>query len=296
LPSYRHARSLWPVIAFGLRFQAVSITGLVREQGLNVAIATLSGVGTLGLWTLAKRLLEIPSLIFEPLHRVAFPYMSQVRAAREDPGPLIERGMRVSATAAGVVLTGLAASAAGLVPGLFGQQWSESAVAVQWVCASLLLAAPLAVVAVGFLYAAGEPAVVLRATVLHTLTLFAVAFPLLPYAGVTAIGVGSLTGALVDALVIGRAVGRLSSARPFRLLGTPFLIAVPAAVGGAAVTSALGNGLVGGVAGGCVGAGGYLVGSFAFRREASLDTVSLALRSIRDGLARGSVPPAPVAG
>ena len=295
-PSYRQARSLWPVIAFGARFQANSVAGMLREQGLNGAVGLLAGVGTLGLWTLAKRLLEIPLLVIEPLHRVAFPYMSQIRAVREDPGPLIERGMRVTATAAGVVLTGLAASAPGLVPGLFGEQWRESAVAVQWVCASLLVTAPLAVVAVGFLYAAGEPAVVLRATILHTLTLFAVAFPLLPFAGIAAIGAGSLAGAVVDALVVGRAVGRLSSARPLPLLVTPFLLASPAAILGAVVTTALGNDLMAGVAGGLVGSLAYTAGALVFRRDALIDTASLVLRSIREGVARSSAPPAPATG
>ncbi len=158
--------------------------------------------------------------------------MSQLQAAREDPGPVIERGIRVSGTAAGVVLTALAASASGLVPGVFGEQWSETAVAVQWVCVSLIVAAPLAVVAVGFLYAIGEPSVVLRATIAHTLTLFAVAFPLLPFIGVNAIGAGSLAGAVVDAVLLGRAVSRRSSARPFRLMAVPLLLGVPAGARG----------------------------------------------------------------
>ena len=223
------------MISFGVRFQGISFAGMLREQGLNVGIAVFSGVGTLGLWTLAKRIIEIPVLITEPLHRVAFPYMSQLRAAQEDPGPAIERGIRVTGTAAGIVLTGLAAAASGLVPAVFGEQWSETAVAVQWVCVSLLVAAPLAVVAVGFLYATGEPEVVLRATVAHTLTLFAVAFPLLPFFGVSAIGAGSLAGAVVDAVILGRAVGRRSSARPFPLMAVPLVLGIPAAVIGALV-------------------------------------------------------------
>jgi len=293
LPSLRGARSLWPVIAFGLRFQGVSVAGMLREQGLNAGIAGLSGVGTLGLWTLAKRVIEIPVLIIEPLHRVAFPYMSQLQAAREDPGPVIERGIRVTGTAAGVVLTGLFASASGLVPGVFGEQWNETAVAVQWVCVSLMVAAPLAVVAVGFLYAAGEPSVVLRATIAHTLTLFAVTFPLLPFFGVSAIGAGSLAGAVVDAVILGRAVGRRSSARPFPLMATPLLLGAPAAVAGALVTQRLGDDFVAGVAGGSVAALVYLSAVFAFRRATLLETAALVLRSVRAGLGRERTVPIP---
>ena len=293
LPSYRSARSLLPVIAFGLRFQGISIAGMLREQGLNAGVAGFSGVGTLGLWTLAKRVIEIPVLITEPLHRVAFPYMSQLRATREDPGPVIERGIRVTGTAAGVVLAGLAASATGLVPGVFGAQWSGTAVAVQWVCVSLIVAAPLAVVAVGFLYAIGEPSIVLRATIAHTLTLFAVAFPLLPVYGVSAIGAGSLAGAVVDAAILGRAVGRRSSARPFRLMAVPLVLGIPAAGAGWLVTRELGNDFVAGLAGGSLAAVAYVAAVFVFRRATLVETVSLVLRSVRAGVGRDRAAPIP---
>jgi O-antigen/teichoic acid export membrane protein len=294
VPSYSAARSLWPVISFGVRFQGISVAGMLREQGLNTGIAGLAGVGTLGLWTLAKRVIEIPVLITEPLHRVAFPYMSQLRAAQEDAGPAIERGIRVTGTAAGVVLTGLAAGASGLVPGVFGEQWSETAVAVQWVCASLLVAAPLAVVAVGFLYAVGEPSIVLRATVAHTLVLFAVAFPLLPFVGVSAIGAGSLAGAVVDAVILGRAVARRSSARPFQLMAVPLLLGAPAAIVGSLLTHRLGDDFPAAVIGGSFAATLYVTAVFVLRRDTLVETGSLLLRSVRAGIGRdrGSAVPA----
>lgn len=286
LPSFRGVRSLWPVISFGLRFQGISAAGMVREQGLNAGIAVLSGVGTLGLWTLAKRVIEIPMLITEPLHRVAFPYMAQLRAGGEDPGPVIERGIRVSGTAAGIVLTGLAASASGLVPAVFGAQWAETAVAVQWVSVSLLVAAPLAVVAVGFLYAMGEPSIVLRATIAHTLTLFVVAFPLLPFIGVNAIGAGGLAGAFVDAAILGRAVALRSSARPFRLMAVPLLLGGPAAIVGWGVTHRLGDDFPAAIAGGALASALYVAALFVCRRETLLETSTLVILSLRAGLAR----------
>ena len=274
------------MISFGVRFQGVSVAGMLREQVLNAGVAGLAGVGTLGLWTLAKRVIEIPVLIIEPVHRVAFPYMSQLRAAQEDPGAIIERGIRVAGTAAGVVLVGLFAGASGLVPGVFGEQWTDTAVAVQWVCVSLLVAAPLAVVAVGYLYALGEPAVVLRATIAHTLTLFAVTFPLLPFMGVHAIGAGSLAGALVDALIMGRAIAARSSARPFRLMAVPLALGLPAATLGALSTRGLGNDLLAGLAGGSLAALAYLVAVFLLRRQTFFETGALVVRSVRAGLGR----------
>jgi O-antigen/teichoic acid export membrane protein len=293
LPSFEGARSLLPVVSFGLRFQGISLAGMLREQGLNAGVAGLAGVGTLGIWTLAKRVIEIPVLLIEPLHRVAFPYMSQLQAAAEDPAPVIERGIRVTGAAAGVVLVGLAAGAAGLVPGVFGAQWSETAVAVQWVCCSLIVAAPLAVVAVGYLYALGEPSIVLRATIAHTLTLFAVAFPLLPFYGVSAIGAGSLAGAVVDAAILGRVVGARSGARPFRLMAVPLVLGVPAAAAGAVVTRELGSDFVAGAAGGALGAVLYLIALFVLRRSTLVETAWLVRRSVTVALARDARVPAP---
>jgi O-antigen/teichoic acid export membrane protein len=212
--------------------------------------------------------------------------MSQLQAAREDPGPVIERGIRVTGTAAGVVLVGLAAGATGLVPGVFGEQWTDTAVAVRWVCVSLLVAAPLAVVAVGFLYASGEPGVVLRATVAHTLTLFAVTFPLLPFVGIHAIGAGSLAGAVVDAVIMGRAVAARSSVRPFRLMAVPLALGLPAAVLGALATRELGNDLLAGLAGGSLAALAYLTAVFLLRRDTFLETGALLVRSVRAGIGR----------
>jgi O-antigen/teichoic acid export membrane protein len=212
--------------------------------------------------------------------------MAQLRATREDPGPVIERGIRVTGTAAGIVLTGLAASASGLIPGVFGEQWSGTAVAVQWVCVSLIVAAPLAVVAVGFLYAVDEPAVVLRATIAHTVTLFVVAFPLLPLVGVHAIGAGSLAGAIVDAVILGRAVAARSSARPFRLMAVPVVLGVPAALVGALATRALGGDFPAAVAGGALATLLYVASVYVFRRETLLETAWLVRRSVEAGLGR----------
>jgi O-antigen/teichoic acid export membrane protein len=179
------------------------------------------------------------------------------------------------------------------VPGVFGEQWRETAVAVQWVCGSLLVAAPLAVVAVGFLYAIGEPSVVLRATIAHTLTLFAVAFPLLPFIGVSAIGAGSLAGAVVDAVILGRAVARRSSARPFRLMAVPMCLGAPAAVAGWLVTRQLGDDFAAALVGGSFAAVVYAGAVFLFRRETLLETGSLVLRSVRAGLGRDAAAAIP---
>ena len=277
LPSYRGVRALRPVIAFGLRFQAVSLTGMAREQGLNAGVAAISGVSTLGLWALTKRLLELPALMFEPLHRVSFPYLSRVLAAGKDPARLLDRGVAMAGALSGLVLVSTAAAAPEVVPALFGEEWEQVARILQLVCAALFVAGPVAVAGVGFLYAVGAPSVVLRATLLHTATLFAVAFTLLPFLGPAAIGLGSLSGAIVDALVMDRALRRRTSARPLRRLAPILLVGAVAAATGLFVTEAAGPGVLAGLAGATVAALVYVAALAVVRREVVLD----AARQIR---------------
>jgi O-antigen/teichoic acid export membrane protein len=295
-PSLKGARELRPVIAFGVRFQGVSLAGILREQVLNAGVAIIGGVATLGLFSLARRLLELPVLVFEPLHRVSFPFMTHVLAAREDPARLIERGIAISAGAAGLVLSVTAAAAPELVPGLFGEQWRDGGVIIPWICAALLVAGPLSVAAVGYLYARGEPSVVLRAIVLHSVALLAVAFSLLPIVGPAAIGMGSLAGAIVDGTIMARALSSRTTARPLRPLIPVLVIAVASGLVGIALSSATGTGLaaaaVGAAAAGCI----YVAALAIFRMETIREIARLLRQAVSSSLARERPLPAGTTG
>jgi O-antigen/teichoic acid export membrane protein len=217
---------------------------------------------------------------------VSFPYLSQLLAARERLASLLDRGIAVTATASGLVLATFAAAAPGLVPSLFGEQWRESAVIVQWVCGSLMVAGPISVVGVGYLFAAGLPSVVLRATILHTLVLFAVTFPLLPVAGPSAIGIGSLAGAVVDAVVMGRAVAVHAGAHPFRPLAAPLAAALLAAALGTLLTATAGDDLLAACAGGAAAAAVYVAILATVRQRVLLETAGLALATARSAFGR----------
>ena len=286
LPTLRGIRELRPVITFGLRFQGVSLAGIAREQGLNTGVALIGGVATLGLFSLARRLLELPVLMFEPLHRVSFPYMTHVLAAREDPAALIDRGVAISAAGAGLVLSGTAAASYELVPALFGEQWRAAGTIVPWICAALVVAGPVSVVGVGYLYAKGEPGMVLRAILLHTVALYAVAFPLLPLIGPAAIGLGSLAGAVVDTAIMSHAISKRTTARPLRSLVPLVAIAACAGVAGVAVSDAAGSGLLSAIAGGLAAAAVYVALLAAFRMTVLRDTARLMAMAVRNGLAR----------
>src|SRR5204862_54649 len=111
-------RRVRPLLGFGVRFQAASATGLIQEQGLNAGIAAIGSVATLGLWSLAKRLMDVPFLLFDALWRVSYPTMAQLVATKENVAPLLERAVSMAAVASGLILTALAGSCAVLVAGL----------------------------------------------------------------------------------------------------------------------------------------------------------------------------------
>ena len=281
LPSYRGVSALRPLIAFGLRFQAISLAAMGREQGLNAGIAAISGVVTLGYWSLTRRLLSFPALLFQPLHRVAFPLLSRTLAQKRDPGAMLDRGIGVSAVVSGLVLGAMAASASEVVPAVFGGQWGPSAVIFQYVCVSLLVSGPVSVVAVGFLYASDAPGVVLRATIVHTLVLFAVTFSLLPSLGPKAIGIGSLAGAIVDVLIMSRGVATRCSARPLAQLLPVVAIGLVAGAIGMLVTAEAGSGFAAGVAGAVAAAAADLALLLVFRRRTAADTAGLLVQAVR---------------
>ena len=294
-PSYRGARRLRPIMAFGVRFQAVSLAGVGREQGLNAGVALIGGVSTLGVFTLSRRLLELPVLVFEPLHRVAFPVLAHELAAKRDPSRLIERGVVISAAAGGLVLAGTAAAAPELVPGLFGEEWRAGGLIIPWICAALAVAGPLSVVGVGYLYAVGEPGVVLRAVLLHTVGLYVAAFSLLPLLGPEAIGIGSFTGALVDAFIMNRALCRRTAARPARRLAPLLAIAAASAVIGIAITEAAGTGIPAAVIGGLSAGAIYLAAMAILQTAALKETARVITEAARHSLRRERAPLAPAA-
>ena len=70
-----------PLLGFGVKLQAGSLTAVAREQLLNLGVAAVAGLGTLGVWALAWRVMQVPALLFQTVGRVAFPAMSRFLAA-----------------------------------------------------------------------------------------------------------------------------------------------------------------------------------------------------------------------
>lgn len=282
VPSPRFAwQRVRGLMAFGIRFQAVTAVQLVRDQGLNAAIVALTTVSTLGLVTIARRLLEVPYLLLGATFRVSFPTMSQLLAQKADPGPLIERAVGVTTVASGLVLTGLAASAPGLVPGLFGVPWRDAATVLPAACLGLCVGGSVSVATQGYLYAVGDAAAVLRASLLQTLVQFLVVLVALPWIGVVAVGMGWLASNLVEAVVLWRATAARTQVRLAGQLAAPVSAGIAAGAAGWFTTRALGSDLVAGLFGGALAAAVYLVLVLVLNRRLVTETVDMALSSVR---------------
>lgn len=243
-------RLIKPLVGFGLRFQAVNAVWIVGEQSLNLSVGAIGGSSALGLWVLARRVMEVPYLLIASLWRVSFPTMSKLVAAKENVGPLVERAVGVAAVGIGLGLTGIAGGAPGLVPGLFGSQWEAATAILPGACLAVAVSGSVAVATQGYLYAVGDTTTVLRAEVVQVTLWFAVALPLLPVMGVGSVGVGWCISSTAQAAVLGRAAARRTGARVFRPLLAPLAVGVGAASAGWGVTVQAGSDLPAGIAGG----------------------------------------------
>lgn len=273
-------RLVRPQLSFGVRFQATNAMWLVGQQGLNISLASIAGVSTLGLWSLISRVMQIPGLLVQSLYRVSFPTMSQLMAAREDTAPLVERAVGMIAVGSGIILTGLAGSAPGLIPGLFGEHWRAASSIMPGACLGAAISASVAVSTQGYLYAVGDAAAVLRAVTLQTVALFGVTLPLVSVIGVSAIGLGSLVSGVVGANVLRRAMLQWTSVDLVRPLIAPVAAGIVSAATGWLVTDLGGSDLVSGLFGGACSIVLYLVLLTALRRKLVDETFRFAVASV----------------
>lgn len=225
-PSLRGWRDHGALLRFGVKFQAGYYTFVAREQGLNILVAALAGVGGLGIWTLTNRIFQLPSLAFTSLYVVGFPAMSNVIARGEMIGPIILRVVRRAAIVGTFVFATFAAVSPKLIPLLFGDSWRDAASIIPLVCLSTLLLGSISVAATSYLSAAGRPGIVAVASACLGVVWLAGTAALLPSIGIAAIGVGNLAGSLVEAAVLSVATRRMSGVAPYRPLVGPLAVAL----------------------------------------------------------------------
>jgi O-antigen/teichoic acid export membrane protein len=243
---------------FGLTFQSVGIVGLVRDQGFNLIVAAVGGLSVLGYWTVASRLLQALVLLFESLWRVAFPAMARLVEIESDPGPILERGLRVAAVATGAIVVVLAGTAPALVPTLFGERWHDSIAILPWAGLGALILGPLAACATGYLSAIKQVGTVLRGAGLQAAVLFATGVPLLDRFGTIGLGISWLAGSIANAVVLGRAVRRHAGINVIATMASPVAAACIAAVPAYALATVVDPAAVALAVSAAVAAGTYL--------------------------------------
>lgn len=285
-PSFSIQR-LRPLLGFGVRFQANSLAATARDQGLNVGIAAVAGASTLGIWTLGRRVLELPMVLFQSLWRVSFPAMSQLLAAGEDPRPLLEKASSTATIATALVLAPCAACSPMLVPAIFGQPWHQSGSIVAISCIGLIVSGPISVATAGYLYAVGDATAVLRATALHGLAWVATALILLPWIGPIGIGIGLLVGSLVDAVLLARPAARRTGARLLHHVAPGTVIALVGVGCGIGVGSLPHSQPIGGVVAAITAVAVCVGALFAARRDLAFHLVAVTRRALTSSPASG---------
>jgi O-antigen/teichoic acid export membrane protein len=285
-----------PMAGFGAKLQATTLIAAGRDQGLNVGVASIGGIATLGVWSLAYRVLQIPTLIVTTSVRVAYPAMSRLLGAGGDPRATIERGVATVGVVIAVVLVGLVGAAPAALPALLGDGWGDVPAALLWSSLGLMLSAPTVVATIGYLYATDHAGAVAWATVWHTLVWFVVALALLPSLGAPAVGIGSVPAWIVLATLLGRRAARVTGAAILRSLAIPTAVAVAAGAAGWAFAASGPETVIGGAAGLAVGELVLFAGLGLTKRSLLLDTYALVARAVRTSLSRQPEPrQAPVA-
>jgi PST family polysaccharide transporter len=246
---------LRPIIGFGGQVQAIGVVSVARDQLLNFGTITIAGTRTLGLWSVAYSVLQAPTVIFEPLWRVAYPAVSRLIDGGEDPRPYIERGVRLVGVASGLLMVGIVGTGRSGIALVFGAHFAAASAALPWAGIGLLISMPVSVCVPGYLFATNRPGIALKSTLVASAVWVVSSLALLPVIGVQALGVGCAVDSLLAAAIISRAAlgGALAIAR----LNGPMVIA--AVIAGTAAwwvagssNASLAHALLGGAVGGLV--------------------------------------------
>lgn len=280
-----------PLVGFGVKTQSVGVANALREQGLNAGIALMAGISTLGVWSLAWRVLQVVYALLATVGRVLYPTISRVMGAGDDVRPLLERSAATVAVAAGAVIVAIAGFASAL-PAVVGPEWEDTPGTLVLACVALVVGAPRSVVLSSYLYAAGDAGSVLRAVAVHAVVWLAVALALVDELGAPIVGVGWIAASIAGNAVLARRAAVHTDARVTAALLPPTAAAL-AAIGAGWIIASPGHpsvllGVVGAVGGELV-----LFGCLALMRPALLrDTGALLVEARRSSFGTAAVPAA----
>jgi O-antigen/teichoic acid export membrane protein len=235
-------------VRFAAKFQAAVVITPSREQVLNVGIAAIAGIGTLGVWNLAWRVLQVPSMVFSTLGRVGYPTMARLLGAGQDPKPVIERGVAALTVVTGAMMVALAGFAPAL-PGLLGRGWEAVPAALLWAGIGMTSSLPIYLTSAGYLFATDAGDVMVKAASAGAAAYVGVALGLVAPLGAPAAGIGLCAAAAVQlAILIPRMTVRTGAAVAASI-APPTAAVIASIAGGWLVARATG----GSIASGCLG-------------------------------------------
>lgn len=289
VPSFATIR---PMLRFGVRYQATQLAHMLRDQGVNIAVATFAGVAMLGLWQVAWKVLQIPIALFQALWRVAFPGMSRLVAANEDLGPTIERVMGLVAIGTCAMLAPLAASAVPWIHILLGAKWAGAAPAIPPACFAMMFGVPISVALSGYLWAVGLSEVPLRAALFGIPAVALIMLPLLPAFGIVAVGLGYIGSAAVESVLFIYAARRMTSFTVADRVAAPVAAGAVAIACGWLVARWVGPDVAGGIASSVAAAAVFLGLLAAIHRSALAETWRVIWRGVLGATARSLDGPA----
>lgn len=269
------------LIAFGSRVQGTEVVYGARDQGLNFITAAVAGLSTLGLWSLANRGLQVPMLLFNSLLRVSFPAMSRIVALGQDPAPLVRRALTLGAVGTGVILAPLAATAPVLIDTLFGRKWHDAAIILPPACLGLVVATPVSIAVIGYLWAVGDARTPLRASTVNAVVIVSTAALLLPLLGPVALGLAILAGAVADVLILVRGLAGRIEIRLASAVLTPMSVWAAAVGGSWLLVVEVVDGGLGLVVGTAVSEAAFLGGLFLFWHAGLAEAVSVVRNTVR---------------
>jgi O-antigen/teichoic acid export membrane protein len=288
LPTLQFWR-LRPILGFGWRFGATGVSKLAGDTALTAGIAAVAGLGVLGLWSFAARLLAIPRLLFEAMWRVGFPAFSRLMAheGEESTGKMLERAVGTFAVAVSLLLCPLVASSPALVPLLFGADWTDVSLMLPGAGLAMAIAGPLGLVTSSYLYARGDASTGLVGTNITGAVRLAATLGLLPVLGVTAIGLGWAAGTVAGTAYTLPRAERASGARLVSPVLRPVAGAMVGATAGWFVADAFGVDAMGAVLSALLAVVLSLGIMVVFARRTLMEAVAMTRTVFRSAFGRG---------
>jgi O-antigen/teichoic acid export membrane protein len=237
------------VLAFGARFQVRTIAQLVRDITLVSVITTFGGFRALGYWGFCYRLFSIAQIVSTALGELSMPAFARLRDAGEQVNELLMRSTSAVTLITALLLAPVVAGSRGLIPFFFGHRWADAALIMPGLAFAMIVAAPLGVTVVSYLYAMGDARTPLRGSVLNGILTVGFVIAGSQVMGLTGIGLGAALSSVLIVPVMLIAVKRRGGPSLFSAFFWPAFGAAIALCAGWRLCWALHASLEGGVAG-----------------------------------------------